>query len=143
MDCKRDMIYCSRPAISGPSITSFSSPPCHSQFSWRDLARVIVKIDFGTTTHTLKDTRLILQGFISTTICSPYQDTILITLTITSRDSSRCGVSSPMESHSMSSGELKTERVSKISGIIYLCLEFISSICGYQSSDLKSKKDSN
>ena len=143
MDCKRDTIYSLRPATSGPSITSFSSLPCLSIFSWRASARVIVKIDFGITTHGLRDIRPTQLVFISITTCSPYLATIHTTLTTTLQGCSKCGVSSPMVSLSMSSGELKTERVSKIFGIIYSCQEFISSICGFQSSDLKSRKDSN
>ena len=102
-----------------------------------------VKTDIGTIMLTPRETNSILREFINTMICSLFQATIHITLTTISQGSSKCGDYLHMEFRSTYSGELKTERASKIFGITYCCREFTSSTCGYQLSVLKLKKDSN
>ena len=104
---------------------------------------MIVKIDSGTIMHGLKEASSIRRESTSTTIYTPYPVTIHITLIITSLCSLNRLVSLHMEFHSMCSGELKKEQVSKIFGITYCCREFTSKNGGYQSLALRLKKDSS
>lgn len=141
--CRSDTTCCWRRAISGPSITSFSSRRCHLWFSYKVWVKVTVKTDTGTTMPSLRATKPIQLAFTSTTTCSRFRDTINITRTTTWLASLNFGDCSLTVSLSTCSGELRMERVLKIFGIICFCREFTSSTCGCQSLGSKSRRASS